>query len=155
MQYVDKLCRLGILTHIKSNLLHKSILVREKAVLLLSFIIPQYASSPKPFQKVQQFENEIRQSLLHADFISLLIKLAADKKSTLSILKSVFICFCEFTTSIPISDDDCLNFMLTANSCLLTYVCVNISPHLIASKTICSTVQSSKRLVPILPFQVA
>ena len=155
MQYVDKLCRLGILNHIKTNLLHKSTLVREKAVLLLSFIIPQYASSPKPFQKVQQFENEIRQSLLHADFISLLIKLAVDKTSTLSIRKSVFICFCEFTTSISISNDDCLHFLLTANSCLLTSVCSMYQYHLSCSKIVCSIVQSSKQSVLTLLFQTA
>lgn len=122
VQYVDKLCRLGILEQIRSYMEYHSTLVQENALSLLSYIILQYGTSSKIFSKSQQFENAIRQSLIQADFVSLLVKVAIDPNSTTAVLRYAFTCFYQLTTSISFSNDDCLNLLLAANSYLLTTV---------------------------------
>ena len=122
VQYVDKLCRLGILEQIRSYMEYHSTLVQENALSLLSYIISQYGTSSKIFSKSQQFENAIRQSLIQADFISLLVKVAIDPNSTTTVLHYAFTCLYQLTPSISFSNDDCLHLLLAANSYLLTTV---------------------------------
>ena len=114
-QYVERLCRLGILDILKSYLLHENTTVRENAVIFLTFIVQQYASPAKIFARSQQFENAIRQSLLGTDFVFVLFHMVSQPDLPLSLLTAVFSCLSQYTNEISLSGDECMETLVATN----------------------------------------
>lgn len=121
-QYTLRLCRLGILDTIKKILDGDNSSVKERATMLLCYIVKEFVSPTKAFSKCDQFENEIRQTLVGSDFISRLVHIITDINSSDGLLISAFKCLSHYTSEIDISPDDCKSILRTINYYINTTV---------------------------------
>lgn len=121
-QYTSKLCRSRILNAIKSILHQSNSRITEHALILLSFIIKEYAGPTKAYTKVDQCEQTTRQSLIGNDFIPKIVSIVVDPESNESLLRYAYGCLSEYTCEITIPPNDRRRILITANRVLNTTV---------------------------------
>lgn len=102
-QYTLKLCRLSIIDMIKNIMNDMDYSVMEHAIKLLGFIVKEFVSPTRAFTKVDQCEEEIRETLKGNDIISRLINILVNPASPSGVLSSTFWCLGQYTSEIAIS----------------------------------------------------